>query len=79
MRRIAAVFLAAVLAFCLSACCTVERRAVEEVDRSHALIATQLLKYVDKDASLSAKDKDDWRKLVESDKRNIERLKKAVE
>lgn len=79
MRRlIIAVLALAVVG--LSACrCTVERRAVEEVERSHELISAQLLKYVEKDPVLKEKDRADWRALVESDKRNIERLKKALE
>lgn len=69
-----------ILVMCMSACkCTVERAAVDEVDRSHSMIATQLMKYVDKDASLDAKAKADWKGLVESDKRNIEKLKKAAQ
>ncbi len=80
VRKLSIGFLSCVLAFALSACkCTVERQSVDEVDRSHSLISTQLLKYVEKDASLDAAAKNDWKKLVESDKRNIEKLKKAVE
>jgi hypothetical protein len=68
------------LALSMGACrCTVERQAVEEVERSHGMIATQLLKYVDKDPALDQKAKGDWKGLVESDKRNIEKLKKALE
>jgi chaperone required for assembly of F1-ATPase len=59
--------------------CTVERAAVDQVENSHNLISTRLLKYVDADTKLSAKDKDDWKKLVESDKANIDALKKALE
>lgn len=79
MKKIFTGLLGLVLAVSLSACCTVERQAVDEVDRSHTLIATQLLKYVEKDASLDAKAKKDWKDLVDSDKRNIEKLKKAAE
>ena len=64
----------------LSACsCPAARRAVEEVDKSHEIVSKQLLKYVEKDAALSQKDKDDWKALVDSDRRNIEKLKKAME
>lgn len=69
----------ALLGLFMSACCsTIPRQAVDEVDRTHGLISTQLLKYVEKDASLNQAAKDDWKKLVESDKRNIEALKKAA-
>ena len=59
--------------------CTVEREAISQVENSHSLIATQLLKYVEADPKLSSKDKEDWKKLVTSDKANIEALKKATE
>ena len=59
--------------------CTVEREAISQVENSHSLIATQLLKYVEADPKLSPKDKEDWKKLVTSDKANIEALKKATE
>jgi chaperone required for assembly of F1-ATPase len=79
MRKVA-VLVALVMGLSMTACtCTVAKKAVDEVDRSHGLISTQLLKYVDKDASLNSAAKEDWKKLVESDKRNIEALKKALE
>lgn len=69
-----------VLAFGLSACaCPSAKLAVNEVERSHEIISKQLLKYVEADTSLSKESKDDWKKLVESDKRNIYALKKAME
>ena len=78
MKKVA-ILAAALVGLSMSACCsTIPRQAVDEVDRSHSLISTQLLKYVEKDAALNAAAKDDWKKLVESDKRNIEALKKAA-
>lgn len=75
--------------------CSAERAAVDEVDRTHSQIAAKLLKYVDADPAIAGprnagesdasyaerttKARDDWHKLVESDKRNIEQLKKALE
>ena len=73
-----ALFSVAILS--LASCsCSHLQPAVAQVDNSHKLIATKLLQYVDKDASLDAKAKDDWKKLVESDQRNIDALKKATE
>jgi chaperone required for assembly of F1-ATPase len=64
----------------LSGCkCAVEKTAVDQVENSHNLISVQLLKYVEADAKLDAKAKDDWKKLVESDKANIQALKHGVE
>jgi len=80
VKRIALAFLPVVLIFSLASCkCSVEKAAVTQVENSHKLIAAKLLQYVDKDASLDAKAKDDWKKLVESDQRNIDALKKAME
>jgi chaperone required for assembly of F1-ATPase len=80
MKRLTLAFASAVLFLALSGCkCSVEKAAVSQVEASHKLIATQLLKYVAADPKLSAKDKDDWVKLVEADQRNIDALKKAME
>lgn len=80
MKKLAIALLSCVLALSLSSCkCSVEKTAVTQVENSHKLIAVKLLKYVDADASLDAKAKDDWHKLVESDQRNIDALKKAME
>lgn len=80
MKRILSAFIPVILVFSLSSCrCGVEKAAVAQVENSHKLIAAKLLQYVDKDASLDAKAKDDWKKLVESDQRNIDALKKATE
>lgn len=59
--------------------CTVEKTAVEQVENSHNLISVQLLKYVEADPKLDKKAKEDWTKLVASDKANIDALKKALE
>lgn len=80
MKRIALAFVSVVLVFSLSSCkCSVEKQAVTQVENSHKLIAAKLLQYVDKDASLDAKAKNDWKLLIESDQRNIDALKKAME
>lgn len=80
MKRLSIGILSLFLVFSLSACkCAVEKQAVTQVESSHKLIAAKLLDYVAKDAALDAKAKDDWKKLVESDQRNIDALKKAME
>lgn len=96
MKKLVLAGLSLVLVFGLSACkCSAERAAADEVDRSHAIIATQLLKYVNADANIAGpkksgesdadyegrkkKARDDWKGLVESDKRNIDKLKLALE
>jgi len=96
VRKICLSLVGLVLALSLAGCkCSAERAAADEVDRSHAIIAAKLLKYVDADPAVAGpknagesdasyaertkKARDDWHKLVESDKRNIEQLKKALE
>lgn len=80
MKRVALAFVSVALIFSLTSCkCGVEKAAVTQVENSHKLIAAKLLKYVDADASLDAKAKNDWKALVESDQRNIDALKKAME
>lgn len=80
MKKISIAFLSLTLALGLSACkCGVEKQAISEMETSHEIVSKELLKYVGKDPSLNAAAKDDWKKLVESDKRNMEKLKKAVE
>jgi len=80
VKKIMLAFVSVVLIFSFSGCkCSVEKAAVTQVDGSHKLVSTQLLKYVDADTKLSDKDKSDWHKLVESDQRNMDALKKAME
>jgi hypothetical protein len=80
MKKLTVALLSCVLALSLSGCkCSVEKAAVSQVEGSHKLISAKLLEYVSKDAALDAKAKDDWKKLVESDQRNIDALKKAME
>lgn len=80
MRKFSIAILSCFLIFSLSSCkCSVEKQAVTQVENSHKLIAAKLLKYVEADASLDKKAKEDWVKLIESDQRNIDALKKALE
>lgn len=89
MKKLTVALLSCVLALSLSSCkCTAEKAAVDQVENSHKLIAAKLLKYVDADENIAGagatadqkkKARDDWHKLVESDQRNIDALKKAME
>lgn len=70
----------ALLALSLGACsCTLEKKALDEVDATHGLILPQYLNYVEKDAVLSPAQKDDRKKLVESLKRVTKELRKSTE
>ena len=77
MKKLALAIVLALAA--LQGCkCAAEKAAVVQVQNSHELVSKKLLEYVDKDASLNAAAKDDWKKLVESDRRNLDSLKKAL-
>ncbi len=60
-------------------CCPVPVRSISEVKASVELARKNHLQYVEKDASLKEKDKDDWRKFYESQIKNIEAIEKAHE
>lgn len=81
MKKILTFVLTLVLAFGLSSCCTstAKKASVGEVENSHKLIATALMGYVKKDASLSDKEKARFQTLVDTDNENIQKLKKALE
>jgi hypothetical protein len=89
VKRILLAIVSILLAFSLSSCkSTVDKQAINQVDSSHKLISAKLLKYVDADAGIAGpgatedqkkKARDDWHKMVESDQRNIDALKKAAE
>lgn len=70
-----------VAAFLLGAvgCCSIERKAVSEVEATQDIILPQYLNYVEKDAVLSPAQKDDRKKLVESLRRVTGNLKKTTE
>jgi hypothetical protein len=79
VRKLALAF-ALLAALAAGACkCTAEKAAVSRVQATHERVAKKLLEYVDKDPALKPEDKKDWRLLVESDQRNIEALKRALE
>lgn len=78
MRKLAlSVSLLAALA-CGACTCTVEKRAVAEVERSHEIVSKKLLEYVDKDPALKPAEKADWKAIVASDKRNLDALRRAL-
>jgi Skp family chaperone for outer membrane proteins len=81
MRKILNCVLALVLVVGLSSCCTpspAQKASVVEVENSHKLIATALMDYVRKDATLSDKEKGRFQTLVNTDNENIQKLKKAL-
>lgn len=78
MRKLTLAILA-VLTISISACsCPAARQAANEVENSNNLIAPKFEAYVQADPKLSTKDKDDWMKLSEKNKKNIKALKDAL-
>jgi hypothetical protein len=78
MRKLSMAVLA-ILAISLSACCCpAAKQSAEEVENTNNLIAPKFESYVQADPKLSAKDKDDWMKLSEKNKKNIKALKDAL-
>lgn len=72
------ILLICLLPLALAACCAVTQKSIEQVEASHELILPDYLGYVDKDAGLDADSKDDRKKLVESLKRVVAKLKKEA-
>ena len=94
IRKIAFSLVATLLVLTASCKCAAEKGAVGNVAKSHERIASKLLKYVDADPLIAGAQlpnekpedyearkrsaRDDWHKLVESDFRNIESLRKSL-
>jgi uncharacterized lipoprotein YehR (DUF1307 family) len=79
VKKLTVALLSMVMVLSLSAChCTAEKQSVAEVENSHKLIATALMGYVKKDASLTEKEKGRFQTLVDTDNENIQKLKKAL-
>jgi len=57
----------AILVLTLSACCAVEKQAVDNLGKTQDIINAEYLKYVAADPKLDAKAKDDRVKLVKSE------------
>lgn len=77
MRRIM-IALAAFMTLAISGCSTVDREAIAQVEATHGKVLPKYLEYVEKDETLTAEQKDDRRKLVESLKRLVAALKKSA-
>ena len=67
------------VALFMGACCPIDKKAVSDLEASDNLIIPAYLNYVDKDSALNKDQKDDRKKLVESRKRLLEAMKKAVD
>lgn len=81
MKKIANCVLGFVLLVGISSCCApspTQKTAVGEVENSHKLIATALMGYVKKDATLTDKERARFQTLVDTDLENIQKLKKAL-
>lgn len=81
MKKIVNCVLACVLAFGLESCCSspAKKASLGEVANSHKLIATALMDYVKKDATLTEKERARFQTMVDTDFENIQKLKKALE
>jgi len=78
MRKLA-LGLALAFSVTMGACCSVDKKAVSDVEASYEKSKAAHMKYVDADPKLKAEDKDDWKKFYDSYGRLIQALKKAVE
>ncbi len=63
----------------LTACCSLEKKAVNDVQATHKIILPQYLKYVEEDPKLNEGQKDDRKKLVESLERLVESMRRSVD
>lgn len=73
-------FVLCLFAISLGACsCPSERKAISDIEATHAIILPQYVSYVEKDSSLSSSQKEDRKKLVESLKRLVESLRSTGE
>lgn len=81
MRKIVNCVLAFVLLVGLSSCCApspAQKASAGEVENSHRLIATALMDYVKKDATLTDKERARFQGMVDTDLENIRKLRKAL-
>jgi hypothetical protein len=77
MKKVA--FLATIgLGLFMGACCSVEQRAIAQLEANDKLVIPAYLKYVDADASLKADEKADRHKLVESRQQLLEAIKNSA-
>lgn len=78
MRKLWIGVLAAVLSASVACSCPAARQAAVEVERTNNLISPKFLQYIEADAALKPAEKNDWKGLVDSNKKNIEALKNAL-
>lgn len=78
-RDIMFIIAMAVVATVIAGCaCTVERGAAKNVEDTQSLILPEYLKYVESDAALTAAQRDDRKKAVESLKKLTSQLRKNL-
>lgn len=78
MKKIALGF-ALFVALGISSCqCAAERKGVENIEATFALVEFEYLRYVASDVKLDDAQRDDRRKLIESYHRLIDALKKSL-
>lgn len=68
---LAAVAIVGLLLFTLSGCATPEQQYVTQVEKSATRLTNKLLQYTQNDATLSAEEKDDWKKAIEAHMRLV--------
>ena len=76
MRKIA-VGMVALMGLSMGACCSADKAALAQLRANDEIIMPAYVKYVDGDASLSADQKSDRKKLVESRKMLFDAIEKA--
>lgn len=79
MRKFLAILALVVLLGSASCSCTLERQALEQLEKNHEHIFSRYVGYVGRDPALSDEAKASEVKIVEVTKRMVERLKKRTE
>ena len=79
MKKMAGILSVLLMVFVSSGCCTLERTALDQVEKTHEIVLPKYLEYTEKDVSLGPDEKADRKKLVESLKRLVAELKKTTE
>lgn len=81
MRKILNHLLAFAMGLAIASCCApspAQKASAGEVENSHKLIATALMDYVKKDATLTDKERARFQTMVDTDLENIRKLKRAL-
>lgn len=78
VKKLMAILILCAAAFLSGCACTVEKGAAKNVADTQALILPEYVKYVESDASLTAAERDDRKKLVESLQRLTAQLRKNL-